>query len=137
MSSRLTPHLPSLLPAASFLHASSWVSQYRTLTSAKNLVVLVGNKADRADRREVSAGAVEALCKEHNMLHYEMSALDGPLVVATVTEMIKYLEGNMTVVKAARAKGEADPDDLIMVSPDLSKRLYPVPYAVAGGCSGM
>ncbi|KAJ2136505.1 Ras- protein Rab-14, partial [Coemansia sp. RSA 678] len=57
-----------------------WLSDARQLTPARSIFVLVGNKADDAQRREVSFDEGKAYADENGMLFAEASAKTGSKV---------------------------------------------------------
>ncbi|KAJ2123669.1 Ras- protein Rab-14 [Coemansia sp. RSA 1822] len=57
-----------------------WLSDARQLTPAKSIFVLVGNKADEGQRREVSFDEGKAYADENGMLFAEASAKTGSKV---------------------------------------------------------
>lgn len=61
----------------SFENASKWVEDVRTERGNDVVIVLVGNKTDLADKRQVSTEEGEAKAKEEGLLFIETSARGG------------------------------------------------------------
>ena len=61
----------------SFDHSAAWVADARTLARADTAIVLVGNKADLKDKREVTFLEASKFAQEHDILFVETSALTG------------------------------------------------------------
>ena len=61
----------------SFDHSSAWVADARTLARADTAIVLVGNKADMKDKREVTFLEASKFAQEHDILFVETSAMTG------------------------------------------------------------
>lgn len=71
--------LPSFSPFSpnSFVHVERWLSELRENASScgeKMVIMLVGNKCDRENRRAVSTEEGEAFAREHGLLFIETSA---------------------------------------------------------------
>ena len=68
-----------LLPADrnSFQHTSKWIDDVRTERGNDVIIMLVGNKTDLADKRQVSIEEGEAKAKELNVMFIETSAKSG------------------------------------------------------------
>lgn len=54
-------------------------------------ILLIGNKSDLADRREVPYSEAADLASKHNMIFYECSAKEGDNVGQAFVEMAKKL----------------------------------------------
>lgn len=70
------PSFPPFLPN-SFVHVERWLSELRENASScgdKMVIMLVGNKCDRENRRAVSTEEGEAFAREHGLLFIETSA---------------------------------------------------------------
>ena len=61
----------------SFDHSAAWVTEERTMARPDTAIVLVGNKADLKDKREVTFLAASKFAQEHDILFVETSALTG------------------------------------------------------------
>lgn len=74
------PFLPPFLSPPrpnSFVHVERWLSELRENASScgdKMVIMLVGNKCDRENRRAVSTEEGEAFAREHGLLFIETSA---------------------------------------------------------------
>ncbi|ORC87161.1 putative ras-related protein rab-14 [Trypanosoma theileri] len=62
---------------ASFTHIAAWLQDARSSTNPHTVMVLVGNKSDLENEREVSYEEAAKLAAEENMLFVECSALSG------------------------------------------------------------
>ncbi|KAL4648255.1 ras-related protein Rab-6A-like isoform X1 [Arapaima gigas] len=61
----------------SFQQTSKWIDDVRTERGSDVIIMLVGNKTDLADKREVSLEAAERKARELNVMHIETSAKAG------------------------------------------------------------
>mmetsp|Transcript_7092 Transcript_7092/g.22709 ORF Transcript_7092/g.22709 Transcript_7092/m.22709 type:complete len:210 (-) Transcript_7092:161-790(-) len=61
----------------SFNHISSWLSDARALASPEIAIILVGNKIDLADDREVTFLEASRFAQENDLMFLETSALSG------------------------------------------------------------
>ena len=57
-----------------FTHISKWLEEVQTHGAKNVCIILIGNKKDLEDKREVSYEEGEALAKEHKLLFLETSA---------------------------------------------------------------
>lgn len=71
------------------------------------ILVLVGNKTDLAERRQVTAEEGEAKAKELGVLHIETSAKGGVNIKALFRKIASSLPG-METVSVSRAKNLVD-----------------------------
>ncbi|KAG1051489.1 hypothetical protein G6F46_005489 [Rhizopus delemar] len=60
-----------------FLGVRSWLKDVRTLANPELVIILVGNKNDKTDEREVSYLEASRFAQEHEMMFLEASALTG------------------------------------------------------------
>ncbi|KAI7852420.1 ras-related protein rab-4B-like protein [Circinella umbellata] len=63
-----------------FLGVHSWLSDVRSLANPELVIILVGNKSDLAEEREVSYLEASRFAQEHEMMFLEASALTGDSV---------------------------------------------------------
>jgi len=61
----------------SYNHVNTWLEDARTLASAGIVIVLVGNKSDLVDEREVTFMEASRFAQENNLMFMETSALTG------------------------------------------------------------
>merc|ERR1719197_31475 len=62
---------------ASFLNVGKWIDDVRTERGTDVIMMLVGNKTDLADKRQVSIEEGEAKAREYNIMFIETSAKAG------------------------------------------------------------
>ncbi len=78
---------------ASFGSVRQWVADLKQLTQEHVKLMLVGNKADLVDKRQVSPTEGENLAKELGLLFYETSAKDGTNVNQMFNKLASILPG--------------------------------------------
>ncbi|VDK50344.1 unnamed protein product [Dibothriocephalus latus] len=59
---------------STFNHIQTWLSDARRLTSANTVIMLIGNKSDLEDQRDVSYEDAKALADENSLMFLECSA---------------------------------------------------------------
>lgn len=62
---------------ATFSHIGSWLADARSNTNPHTVMILIGNKSDLNDNREVSYEEAAKFAEENNLLFLECSAKDG------------------------------------------------------------
>lgn len=77
----------------SFLSTSKWIDDVRNERGNDVILVLVGNKTDQADKRQVSVEEGEAKAKEHGIMFIETSAKAGFNVKALFRKIAAALPG--------------------------------------------
>lgn len=77
----------------SFLSTSKWIEDVRNERGNDVILVLVGNKTDQADKRQVSVEEGEAKAKEHGIMFIETSAKAGFNVKALFRKIAAALPG--------------------------------------------
>ncbi|KAL7885907.1 hypothetical protein AOLI_G00062020 [Acnodon oligacanthus] len=70
----------------SFQQTSKWIDDVRTERGSDVIIMLVGNKTDLADKRQVSLEAAERKARELNVMYIETSAKAGYNVKQITTE---------------------------------------------------
>ncbi|KAK1923582.1 P-loop containing nucleoside triphosphate hydrolase protein [Papiliotrema laurentii] len=87
----------------SFVNLDKWLAECRALASPHLVVVLVGNKLDREEDREVEYTEGSRWAEEHGLLFAEVSSLNGENVT------VPFLLAARTILSAVDA-GTLDPD---------------------------
>jgi len=105
--------------ANSFHQTSKWIDDVRTERGSDVIIMLVGNKTDLSDKRQVSTEEGERKAKELNVMFIETSAKAGYNVKQLFRRVAAALPGmeqkddknTMTEVKLKEAPVEATPDE--------------------------
>jgi len=63
--------------AASFKNAEKWLQELREHADADIVIMMVGNKTDLKNQREVATEEAKKFAQKNNLLYIETSALDG------------------------------------------------------------
>ena len=77
----------------SFDHVEKWIEDARALRDDDVLLILVGNKSDLEDRRQVSADDARAYAEKANLMFFETSSKTGSEVKTLFNELAKKLTG--------------------------------------------
>lgn len=77
--------------ANSFHQTSKWIDDVRTERGSDVIIMLVGNKTDLSDKRQVSTEEGERKAKELNVMFIETSAKAGYNVKQVTEEFFPYL----------------------------------------------
>ena len=76
----------------SFRNISRWLDlAEKYCTESNALIIVIGNKIDQADKREVSSEEGHALAKYHSLSYMEASALEVPTIEEMFKTMIQLL----------------------------------------------
>lgn len=77
----------------SFLSVNKWIDDVRNERGTDVIIVLVGNKTDKTDTRQVSVEEGEAKAKEHDIMFIETSAKAGFNIKALFRKIAAALPG--------------------------------------------
>ena len=75
----------------SFENISNWIKECKSNASENVLIVLIGNKCDLNEKRQVTTEEGENLAKKYKISFYETSAKTGKNVQEAFTEFLKNL----------------------------------------------
>mmetsp|Transcript_22444 Transcript_22444/g.76242 ORF Transcript_22444/g.76242 Transcript_22444/m.76242 type:complete len:212 (+) Transcript_22444:325-960(+) len=115
---------------SSFLNTARWVEEVRAERGSDVIVILVGNKTDLVDRRQVSVEEGDAKAREHGVLFVETSAKAGFNIKALFRKIASALPGMESLGAAAAAKQQEDLVDVKLTA------LNEKPAGGARGCCG-
>ena len=79
----------------SFQSVQSWIDDCSKQTSKLVLLVLIGNKCDLKDMREVKYEEGEKFAKSHNMIFMETSAKTGENIISIFEKSVKQIDQNI------------------------------------------
>jgi len=106
-------HLPICLSRESFTNLGRWLADARTLASPNLVVVLVGNKSDREDDREVEWAEASRWAAENDVHFLEASSLSGenveaPFLMAARAILLSIESGTLDPEKAGSGVSYGD-----------------------------
>lgn len=82
-----------------FHHLASWLTDARNLTNPHTIIMLIGNKLDLADQREVSFEEASRFAQENGLIYMETSAKTGENVeksfIDTATKIYQNIENGV------------------------------------------
>ncbi|CAN8061528.1 unnamed protein product [Agarophyton chilense] len=88
----------------SFLSVNKWIEDVRNERGTDVIIVLVGNKTDKTDSRQVSTEEGEAKAKEHDIMFIETSAKNGFNIKSLFRKIAAALPG----MENSQLAGETD-----------------------------
>jgi Ras-related protein Rab-6A len=94
-----------LLDRASFLNTSKWIEDVRNERGNDVIIVLVGNKTDASERRQVSVEEGEDKSTKEGILFIETSAKAGFNIKALFRKLATALPGMETAQTQPATKG--------------------------------
>ncbi|KAE8672144.1 Ras-related protein RABH1b [Hibiscus syriacus] len=112
----------------SFQNTSKWIEEVRTERGSDVIIVLVGNKTDLVDKRQVSVEEAEAKARELNVMFIETSAKAGFNIKALFRKIAAALPG-METLSSTKQEDMVDVN-LKSSNPNSSQSQQP-----AGGCA--
>ena len=77
----------------SFTSVGKWIEDAKNLRDDDVLLIVVGNKSDWNDRREVSSEEAKVFAQQRNLMYFETSARTGSNIKYMFNEMAKKLTG--------------------------------------------
>lgn len=78
-----------------FDHVTTWLSDLRTHADPNIAVVLVGNKADLSDARQITTEEAQSWATQHNVVYVEASAKTGDRVEEAFENVAKKVYANI------------------------------------------
>lgn len=76
-----------------FTNVSAWIQEVRQIRGNEALILVVGNKNDLADKRQVTEAEGKKLSDEHNSMYFEASAKTGDNVKTIFEKLALQLPG--------------------------------------------
>ncbi|OHS96204.1 small GTP-binding protein [Tritrichomonas foetus] len=76
----------------SFDNLEKWIADIKEVALPNVITVLIGNKSDLADSRQVTQAEIEAFAKDHKMDYFEVSAKTGDRVVEAITSCLSIID---------------------------------------------
>jgi small GTP-binding protein len=76
----------------SFDHVARWLHDVKEVARSDVVTVLVGNKSDLADKRDVTQEEADSFAKANKMLYYETSAKTGAQLEETMIGIVGVIE---------------------------------------------
>ncbi|KAF3557668.1 hypothetical protein F2Q69_00018028 [Brassica cretica] len=117
-----------ILCRQSFLNTAKWIDEVRTERGSDVIVVLVGNKTDLVDKRQVSIEEAEAKARELNVMFIETSAKAGFNIKALFRKIAAALPGMETLSSTKQ-------EDMVDVNLKSSNANASSAQQQSGGCS--
>nr|XP_033510132.1 ras-related protein RABH1b isoform X1 [Nicotiana tomentosiformis] len=112
----------------SFLNTSKWIEEVRTERGSDVIIVLVGNKTDLVEKRQVSIEEAEAKARELNVMFIETSAKAGFNIKPLFRKIAAALPGMETLSSAKQ-------EDMVDVNLKSSNANASQSQAQSGGCA--
>uniref|UniRef100_A0A3P9HNJ6 RAB41, member RAS onco family n=1 Tax=Oryzias latipes TaxID=8090 RepID=A0A3P9HNJ6_ORYLA len=106
----------------SFQQTSKWIDDVRTERGSDVIIMLVGNKTDLADKRQVSVEAAERKARELNVMYIETSAKAG----YNVKQLFRRVAAALPGMDSAPEKSKED-SILVLFNPCCIKFIYLAP----------
>ncbi|CAA7050610.1 unnamed protein product [Microthlaspi erraticum] len=110
------------------VYTTKWIDEVRTERGSDVIVVLVGNKTDLVDKRQVSIEEAEAKARELNVMFIETSAKAGFNIKALFRKIAAALPGMETLSSTKQ-------EDMVDVNLKSSNANASLAQQQAGGCS--
>ena len=82
---------------SSFQSVGKWLKELKTYADASIIIMVIGNKSDLEDQREVPKEQAEEYAKTHNLVFLETSALDNSNVDAAFDRLINDIEKQVKI----------------------------------------
>jgi small GTP-binding protein len=79
----------------SFDHIAQWLQDIKDVARTDVVTVLLGNKADLTEERQITTAEAESFAKEHSMPYFETSAKTGACVTESMDSCVAVIEKNV------------------------------------------
>ncbi|KAI3385659.1 hypothetical protein SNEBB_004709 [Seison nebaliae] len=98
-----------------FTHLNNWLSDAKLLTNPNTVMILIGNKADLEEHRDVTYEEAKKFADENNLLFIETSALTGENVeeafLKTAQDIYKNVQNGVLDINGSEVGVQPKPDD--------------------------
>jgi small GTP-binding protein len=111
----------SLASRDSFANIDSWLKDLRDIARQDITALLIGNKSDLADKRQVTHEEALAYAEKNGLLYFETSALSGEGVSAAIAGCVVEIEKKVDA-------------GLISLTPSVEPVAFNATAAPSGGC---
>jgi Ras-related protein Rab-14 len=106
----------------SFNHLTAWLNDARTLTNPNTIIMLIGNKKDMDDRREVRYEEASAFARENGLIFVETSAKTGENVeeafIKTAQQIFQNIQdGSVSVSPVENTSAKSEVVDVVKQQP--------------------
>ncbi|BAF11147.1 Os03g0191400 [Oryza sativa Japonica Group] len=118
----------------SFLSISKWIEEVNTQRGGDVIIVLVGNKTDLVDKRQISTDEGEAKAQEHGAMFMETSAKAGFNIKPLFRKIAASLPG-MEALSSAKQEDMVDINLRPAASGQIPSGAEAQEEQKAGGCS--
>jgi small GTP-binding protein len=78
-----------------FHHVESWIKECKKVAPETILFVLIGNKNDLDEKRDITYDEGKNFAQKHNMLFFETSAKNGNNIDEIFKESVEYINNNI------------------------------------------
>lgn len=78
-----------------FIHLTNWLTDCRNQTTPNTVILMIGNKCDLNDQRQVSSEEAKEFAQENNLLYMETSAKMGTNVEESFVSTAKKIFSNI------------------------------------------
>ncbi|CAN1823433.1 Ras-related protein RABH1b [Linum perenne] len=123
----------------SFLNTSKWIEEVRTERGSDVIIVLVGNKTDLVEKRQVSVEEGESKAREVNVMFIETSAKAGFNIKVPVNLLVVYLQALFRKIAAAlpgmETLSSTKQEDMVDVNLKSSNANASQSQGQSGGCA--
>jgi small GTP-binding protein len=106
--------------ADSFKRVEPWLQGVRSVARSDVVLVLIGNKSDLAEARQVATAEAEAFAQTHGMCYFEASAKTGANVADAVNCCVAMIEKNLK--KTESPQSGADRGEVTPLEPEPQKQ---------------
>jgi len=125
--------------AASFKNAEKWLQELREHADTDIIIMMVGNKTDLKNQREVATDEAKKFSQKNNLLYIETSALDGSNIKEAFQQTITAIyekrgKGNEGGQEAEPAKQNPNKKETQVIKISKPAENQPDPVKPKGGC---
>jgi GTPase SAR1 family protein len=100
---------------SSFDHVASWLKDIRAEAESDVVTVLIGNKTDLVESRQVATEEGAQLAASLNMAFYEVSAKAGDNINSAIVDCLTSITA---MIEAGKVEGKSNVDALVLDKED-------------------
>jgi GTPase SAR1 family protein len=92
----------------SFNGLEKWIDDVHSVAKPEVVLILLGNKCDLEEKRQVSSDDAREFAQRHGMQYFDVSAKSGMNVTEAIAKCVELIERNIEISEAQKTQEKLD-----------------------------